>query len=145
MMSILRTTSWSESENKFFQSFHTHWETLLEFWIKFESAMEKQRYTNDQLNFENSKSIPMTETSLKIEKDAAEIYTRSAFYDVQEQIKWSMNGLIIQGIDISEGVKTFILKDKNRKNKVFQVFFLNGDSETMTSIVPLFFLISLHF
>lgn len=121
MMSVLRTTSCSESENKFFQTFHNHWETLLEFWIKFDTAMEKQRYTNDRLNFEGLKATPTTETPLLIEKYAAEQYTRAVFYDVREQIKSSCNKLKIQAVDDSDGIKTFVLMDKDRKNKLFTV------------------------
>ena len=75
MMCVLRTTSCSESQNNFFQSFHLPWETLVEFWFKFDTAMEKQRYTNEQLNFKGLMLIPVAKTPLQIEKHAAAMYT----------------------------------------------------------------------
>src|SRR3954468_8359824 len=103
MMCVLRTTSCSESENHFFQLFHQHWETLVEFWFKFDTALEKQRYITEKLNFEGLKSIPMVETPLSIEKHAAELYTRAAFYDIQSEIKSSIKKLRIQAVSKVEG------------------------------------------
>ena len=121
MMCVLRTTSCSESENHFFQSFHQHWETLVEFWFKFDTALEKQRYRTEQLNFEALKSIPTFQTPLSIEKHASEMYTRAVFYDIQSQIRSSVKNMRIQAVSQVEGLNTFVLKDKGRKYKVFEV------------------------
>ena len=121
MMCVLRTTSCSESENHFFQSFHQHWETLVEFWFKFDTALEKQRYRTEQLNFEALKSIPTFQTPLSIEKHASEMYTRAVFYDIQSEIKASIKKLRILAVSKVEGLNTFVLKDKGQKNKVFEV------------------------
>src|SRR5436189_4872281 len=121
MMCVLRTTSCSESQNSFFQSFHQPWEILVEFWFKFDTALEKQRYTNEQLNFEGLKSDPQVKTPLLIEKYAAGMYTRAAFYDIQSEIKSSIKKLRIQAISKVEGLNTFVLKDKGRKDRVFEV------------------------
>src|SRR5436189_3046157 len=121
MMCVLRTTSCSESQNSFFQSFHQPWETLVEFWFKFDTALEKQRYTNEQLNFEGLKSNPQVKTSLPIEKYAAGMYTRAAFYDIQSEIKSSFRKLRILDVSKLEGSNIFVLKDKGRKDRVFEV------------------------
>src|SRR3954467_1763630 len=96
MMCVLRTTSCSESQNSFFQYFHQPWETLVEFWFKFDTTLEKQRYTNEQLNFEGLKSDYQVKTPLPIEKYAARMYTRVAFYDIQSEIKSFIKKLRIQ-------------------------------------------------
>src|SRR5438270_13836689 len=110
MMCVLRTTSCSESQNSFFQSFHQPWETLVEFWFKFDTALEKQRYKTEQLNFEGSKSIPTTVTPLSIEKHASELYKRAVFYDIQSEIKVSIKQLRILAVSIVEGLNTFVIK-----------------------------------
>src|SRR5436189_5543486 len=121
MMCVLRTTSLSESQNSFFQSFQLPWETLVEFWFKFETAMEKHRYTNEQLNFECMKSVPVAQTPLAIEKYAGRMYTRAAFYDIQSELKDSIKKLRIESVCKVDGLSTFRLKDKGRKSRIFEV------------------------
>ena len=120
-MCVLRTTSCSESQNSFFQSFHQPWETLVELWFKFATALEKQRYTNEQLNFEGLKSDPQVTTLLPIEKYAAGMNTRAAFYDIQSKIKSSIRKLKILAVSKLEGLNIFVLKDRGRKDRVFEV------------------------
>ncbi|XP_074305605.1 protein FAR1-RELATED SEQUENCE 5-like [Silene latifolia] len=43
MGGLLRTTQRSESSNSFYKRYQTHFGTLVEFWMRFESAMEQQR------------------------------------------------------------------------------------------------------
>ncbi|XP_074299783.1 protein FAR-RED IMPAIRED RESPONSE 1-like [Silene latifolia] len=50
MASIMRTTQRSESENSFFKRFEHKSGTLVEFWMRFESAMDQQRHTQKQLD-----------------------------------------------------------------------------------------------
>ncbi|XP_020245307.1 protein FAR1-RELATED SEQUENCE 5-like [Asparagus officinalis] len=83
MAGLLRTTSISESENSFFDKFNRRSDTLTEFYLRYESAMEKQRHTNARLNYEGTKSMPRMDTSLLLERDAAELYTRIMFYEVK--------------------------------------------------------------
>src|SRR3954469_11717798 len=121
MMCVLRITSCSESQNSFFQSFHQLWKTLVEFWFKFDTALEKQRYTNEQLNFEGLKSDFQVKTLLPIEKYATGMYMRAAFYDIQSEIKSSIRKLRILAVSKLEGLNIFVLKYKGRKDRVFEV------------------------
>ncbi|XP_074300655.1 protein FAR-RED IMPAIRED RESPONSE 1-like [Silene latifolia] len=50
MASIMRTTQRSESENSLFKRFEHMSGTLVEFWMRFESAMDQQRHTQKQLD-----------------------------------------------------------------------------------------------
>ena len=106
---------------QFFPVFPPTLGDLVEFWFKFDTALEKQRYTNEQLNFEGLKSDPRVKTSLPIEKYSAGMYTRAAFYDIQSEIKSSFRKLRILDVSKSEGLNTFVLKDKVRKDRVFEV------------------------
>ncbi|KAK1377962.1 hypothetical protein POM88_024706 [Heracleum sosnowskyi] len=78
MAGLLRTTSRSESSNFFFNHFVQKGDTLCEFYMCYESAIEKQRYTNKKLNHED-KCMPKPVTIKPIEKDAATVYTRAIF------------------------------------------------------------------
>lgn len=75
MYGLLRSTSRSESENNFFSQFRRQSDTLCEFYLHFESAMDKQRHESARLNEEARSAVPSTITKLFIEADAAELYT----------------------------------------------------------------------
>ncbi|KAK1383118.1 hypothetical protein POM88_020853 [Heracleum sosnowskyi] len=74
MAGLLRTTSRSESSNFYFQHFLQSGDTFVEFYSKYESAIDKQRYLYAQNN-QLSEFAQIPATHLKIEKDAAKIYT----------------------------------------------------------------------
>lgn len=123
MCGILRTTSWSESANAFFGKYSMERDTLTEFYVRFETAMEKQRNTNKRLNYECLTQLPKTETPLLIEKDAAEIYTRDIFYMIQEEIKdgcYNVGMKSMTTVDVTH--KILVLTDSKLKGKEFEVF-----------------------
>nr|GEZ57494.1 FAR1 DNA binding domain-containing protein [Tanacetum cinerariifolium] len=62
------TTSRSESENPFFKSFTSPGETLVSFMMSYESAMERQRYRQETLDFKTIDAAPKCETKLEIER-----------------------------------------------------------------------------
>jgi hypothetical protein len=64
---ILRTTSRSESENAFFRHFLNPRLRLLEFWIRFETALEEQRQLKLLNDNATLHSLPMLETPRGIE------------------------------------------------------------------------------
>ncbi|KAK1380052.1 hypothetical protein POM88_026796 [Heracleum sosnowskyi] len=49
MFGLMRTTSRSESENFFFSQFHKQGDTLCEFWLRFQSAMDRQRNETEEI------------------------------------------------------------------------------------------------
>ncbi|KAK9677033.1 hypothetical protein RND81_11G117600 [Saponaria officinalis] len=58
MASVLRTTQRSESENNFFKKFENNSGSLVEFWMRFESAIDQQRHTQKKLDNDNRHSSP---------------------------------------------------------------------------------------
>ncbi|KAK9671725.1 hypothetical protein RND81_12G050500 [Saponaria officinalis] len=70
MGDIMITTQRSESENSFFKKFENHYGTLIEFWLRYESAMDQQRHTHKRLEMETNNSIPKTVTPLSLESHA---------------------------------------------------------------------------
>ncbi|XP_074303643.1 protein FAR1-RELATED SEQUENCE 5-like [Silene latifolia] len=64
---LLRTTQCSESENNFFKRFENPHGTFFEFWMRFQSAMDQQRYTQRSLDRDSDHSLPQTKTLLSLE------------------------------------------------------------------------------
>ncbi|XP_074305803.1 protein FAR1-RELATED SEQUENCE 5-like [Silene latifolia] len=64
---LLRTTQRSESANSFFKRFENPHGTLVEFWMRFQSAMDQQRYTQKSLDRDSDHSLPQTKTLLSLE------------------------------------------------------------------------------
>lgn len=122
LLGILRTTSWSESANAFFGKYNMEKDTLTEFYLRFETAMDKQRQTNRLLNHECLTLLPMAETPMLLEKDAAEVYTRNIFYLVREEIKEACYTLGIKSLVCDDLVKILIVTDSLAKGKEFEVF-----------------------
>ncbi|WOG86734.1 hypothetical protein DCAR_0205952 [Daucus carota subsp. sativus] len=122
MYGLIRTTSRSESENFFFSQFHQSGSTLSEFYIRFESAMDKQRNETKNLNHVDSSAKPATISTLFLEDDAAELYTREIFYKIQEEILAARDDMRIQTIGPEiNGMKCYEMKDVKMKDKLFKV------------------------
>ncbi|KAL2924977.1 Protein FAR1-RELATED SEQUENCE 5 [Bienertia sinuspersici] len=77
MSGVMRTTFRSESENNFFGHFTTPHVTLLEIWMRYESAMESQRHKQSKLLSQSKNSKPQRKTPLDLEKHASELYTHT--------------------------------------------------------------------
>ncbi|GKF02748.1 FAR1-related sequence 5-like protein [Tanacetum coccineum] len=88
----MRTTSRSESENSFFKSFTSPGATLVSFMMSYESAMERQRYRQESLDFKTIDATPKCITQLDIELHAARVYTRTMFLIVQTEINEGKKG-----------------------------------------------------
>ncbi|KAK1391937.1 hypothetical protein POM88_010993 [Heracleum sosnowskyi] len=122
MFGLMRTTSRSESENNFFSQFHRQSDSLCEFYLRFGSAMDRQRYEYARLNQEDLSAIPSTVSKLFIKADAAQLYTRPIFYKIQQEILASCYDMRIQDIGLLvDGVKCYIMKDVLMEDKLFEV------------------------
>lgn len=87
MSGLFRTTSMSESENSVFDRYISPRSNLVEFFMHFDSAIDAQRYANARLNSMDESSINSRMTPLVIEEQAATVYTRNLFLDVQDEIR----------------------------------------------------------
>ncbi|XP_021717679.1 protein FAR1-RELATED SEQUENCE 5-like [Chenopodium quinoa] len=76
---IMRTTSRSESENNFFCSFINPHVSLVEFYMRYEAAIDAQRHAQGQNDNDSKHKYPECKTPLGIEKYASTIYTISVF------------------------------------------------------------------
>ncbi|KAK1397111.1 hypothetical protein POM88_006974 [Heracleum sosnowskyi] len=121
MFGLMRTTSRSESENFFFGQFHKQGDTLCEFWIRFQTAMERQRNETTRLDHESRSTIPTTLSTWYIEDDAADLLTRAIFYKVQEEIILSCLDMQIKRMEEIDGVTHLEIRDVKVKDKLFKV------------------------
>jgi hypothetical protein len=88
MAGILRTTSRSESENSFFGNYLNKDLSLVEFWMRFDSAIEAQRHKELLADNNTLHSIPQLKLQIDLEKHDREIYTHENFYIFQREL-WS--------------------------------------------------------
>ncbi|KAI3813106.1 hypothetical protein L1987_17822 [Smallanthus sonchifolius] len=88
---LMRTTSRSESENHFFNQFCNPKSTLVEFFSHFETAIEAQRYEHRKNDHESRYTEPDMWSKFVLEKQAAQIYTRTIFLDQQLEIDDAIN------------------------------------------------------
>ncbi|XP_021771802.1 protein FAR1-RELATED SEQUENCE 7-like [Chenopodium quinoa] len=80
---IMRTTSRSESENNFFCSFINPHVSLVEFYLRYEVAIDAQRHTQGQNDNDSKHKYLECKTPLGIEKHASHLYINSVFYEFQ--------------------------------------------------------------
>jgi hypothetical protein len=67
MAGILRTTSRSESENSFFGNYLNKDLSLVEFWMRFDSAIEAQRHKELLADNDTLHSIPQLKLYIDLE------------------------------------------------------------------------------
>jgi hypothetical protein len=80
MAGIMRTTSRSESENSFFGNYLNKNLTLVEFWMRFDSALEAQRHKELLADNDTLHSNPELKMNMDLEKHGREVYTHENFY-----------------------------------------------------------------
>jgi hypothetical protein len=118
---ILRTTSRSESANSFFNRFIHRKLTFIEFWLRFDTALECQR--EEELKADNASlhSDPKLLTPWPMEKQCSAIFTHEVFKKFQEQLLVARDHCIIQGISESEDMKIVTISSLSRKERVVQM------------------------
>ncbi|XP_074306619.1 protein FAR-RED IMPAIRED RESPONSE 1-like [Silene latifolia] len=122
MGAVMRTMQRSESENNFFKRFEHKSGTLVEFWMRFESAMEQQRHNTKRLDNENRQSNPKLSTKLAIESDGARVYTQDVFEEFQEEVKYSTDTCSFKGFVVLGNLEVSTVMDAERSRN-FEVKF----------------------
>ncbi|XP_074271612.1 protein FAR1-RELATED SEQUENCE 5-like [Silene latifolia] len=125
---VMRMTQRSESENSFFKRFEHKSGTLVEFWMRFESAMEQQRHNTKRLDNENRQSNPKLSTKLAIESDGARVYTHYVFEEFQEEVKYSTDACSCKGFVVLGNLEVSTVMDAERSRN-FEVQFNPGTLE----------------
>ncbi|XP_024990577.1 protein FAR1-RELATED SEQUENCE 5-like [Cynara cardunculus var. scolymus] len=87
MSGLIKTTSRSESINGFFNVYAYFWHDLVIFLRSFDNAIESQRTTHGSLVVTTKSTVPRLVSSCKLEAHAAEVYTRTIFFEVQKELR----------------------------------------------------------
>ncbi|XP_074298128.1 protein FAR1-RELATED SEQUENCE 5-like [Silene latifolia] len=120
---LLRTTQRSESQNSFFKRFENIHGTLVEFWMRFQSAMDQQRHTQKQHDRDSDYTLPQLATSLHLEAHTSKVYTHAIFKDFQQEATASMCSLSVGGFTpLSTDTEVIVVTDA-RMRKSYQVVF----------------------
>jgi hypothetical protein len=129
---LMRTTSRSECENYFFGKLCTPYLTLVEFLSHFDTCIDTQRYILKRNDHDSKYTVPTFKTPHQFEKEAAELYTQTIFYDVQHEIYSSSFDCYVINREICQfSTKYFIcdtevekIKSSQNINFIFEVCFL---------------------
>ncbi|XP_074318393.1 protein FAR1-RELATED SEQUENCE 5-like [Silene latifolia] len=125
MGGLMRTTSRSESENSFFGNFMNPHLILVEFLMRYESAMDAQRWKQSKLIAELKNSFSDLETLHPLEKHASEFYTPVMFSEFKNE--WVAAcftcGVKILGVTTSDSIPII----DREKDKVYYVNFISDE------------------
>nr|GEV62427.1 hypothetical protein [Tanacetum cinerariifolium] len=113
---LMRTTSRSESKNSFFLYFTSSGLTLVKFNLCYESAMERQRHTQEKLDHQSFELFLVLLTPLPIEEHVAKVYTRSLFIRVQKEIVAGSWLCSITSMSLDEGCTVCIIHEEKIKH-----------------------------
>ncbi|XP_074294079.1 protein FAR1-RELATED SEQUENCE 5-like [Silene latifolia] len=127
---LLKTTQRSESQNSYFKRFESIDGTLVELWLRFQSAMEQQCYNHRSLDAANDSTLPQVSSKTMIEKHASKIYTHTVFYEFQEQVQMASCSCAVRGFSEQGNMHIINVEDAYRKHRIFQVAHNNESKET---------------
>ncbi|XP_021996712.1 protein FAR1-RELATED SEQUENCE 5-like [Helianthus annuus] len=95
MCCLMKTTSRCESSNSLFKTNSSGTNTLVQFLMCFDTAIDGQRYTQRRLEFESNTIAPSMPKNVPIERHASELYTHTLFLEVQKEIYRGMHSAIL--------------------------------------------------
>ncbi|XP_056697679.1 protein FAR1-RELATED SEQUENCE 5-like [Spinacia oleracea] len=119
---IMRTTSRSESENNFYTKFTNPHLTLVEFYMRFQSALDAQRHTQGENDNSSKHKHPECKTRSAIEKFAFEVYTTTVFYEFQDEVELALFSCGLDGFKKEFGLEVYTIGEGCRVRK-FDVLF----------------------
>ncbi|XP_074299713.1 protein FAR1-RELATED SEQUENCE 5-like [Silene latifolia] len=127
--SLLRTTQRSESSNSYFKRFESHFGTLIEFWMRYNSAIEQQRHTQRRMDNANEHSMLEKVGPMKVEMHASHVYTHPIFADFQNEVKHAICSMGVGGLTTVGAVEYHDVCD-GLKHRSFRVEFNTKTNES---------------
>lgn len=116
---VLKTTSISESQNRFFKYYTDKYISLVELMVHYDNAIDTQRHEHNKMNVEQQANMPDLLTRLPIEKKCAKVFTKFAFEKIQKQIE---EGCRVLSYGDSDDMHIFTMKDLERNlEKIYKV------------------------
>ncbi|KAK9056516.1 hypothetical protein SSX86_023878 [Deinandra increscens subsp. villosa] len=122
MCCLMKTTSRCESSNAAFKVNSSHGNTLVQFLMCFDSAMDQQRYNQCILEFRTKNQRPDIVTREDIERHASEVYTLSVFAKVQKEIIRGKNQCYIMNVDVDDGETVYDVSHMNHLSQYVNTF-----------------------
>ncbi|XP_074293513.1 protein FAR1-RELATED SEQUENCE 5-like [Silene latifolia] len=101
----------SESSNSYFKRFESHFGTLVEFWMRYNSAIEQQRHTQRRMDNANEHSMLEKVGPMKVEMHASLVYTHPIFGDFHNEVKHAICGMGSGGLTKSRAVEYHDVRD----------------------------------
>ncbi|XP_024978997.1 protein FAR1-RELATED SEQUENCE 5-like [Cynara cardunculus var. scolymus] len=118
MSGLMKTTSRSESINAFFNVYAHFWHDLVVFLRSFDNAIESQRATHGSVEVTTKSTIPRLVSPCKLEVHAAEVYTRTIFFEIQKELRKAVWLCSWDGFtDVGE-TRVYTITHKNKASKV---------------------------
>ncbi|XP_074301512.1 protein FAR-RED IMPAIRED RESPONSE 1-like [Silene latifolia] len=114
MGGVMRITQRSESSNSFFKRFQSKSGTLVEFSMRFDSAMDQQRHTQKKIDNCNRNTFHVISTHLAIEVHGAQVYSHRVFEEFQEEVKYSIGTCKSRGFTECDSLEVNTVRDANR-------------------------------
>ncbi|XP_022040431.1 protein FAR1-RELATED SEQUENCE 5-like [Helianthus annuus] len=128
MCCLMKTTSRCESLNSLFKTNSSGINTLVQFLMYFDTAIDGQRYTQRRLEFESNTIAPSMPKNVPIERHASELYTHTLFLEVQKEIYRGMTFCYIASKTPElDGVKIYTIVHTNRQYKDINEFEVSFD------------------
>ncbi|KAM3331442.1 hypothetical protein ACQJBY_027434 [Aegilops geniculata] len=115
---LMRTTSRSESANSFFSRIIGYKHALVEFWLRFDTALEEQRHKELQEDHVSLHTMPVLKTSWAIEKHGSEVFTHEIFQDFQHELLAYRDRCLVEMMAHDGEVKTVTIHDGYEKLRV---------------------------
>ncbi|XP_042016183.1 protein FAR1-RELATED SEQUENCE 1-like [Salvia splendens] len=115
MGSLVRTTSFSESENSFFKRYSNPLFNFADFTLQYNNAIDAQRNQTQRLDYYDSIIYPKYVTDLAFENQLASVYTDRMFRVVKELISEADKSCRMISMSTLENIEVFKVSDA-RKN-----------------------------
>lgn len=117
MNGLMRTSSLSESENAFFRKCKNKQSTLVDFFFRFEAAIDKQRFNQRALEYEMDTSSVKFITRTQIERRAHNLYTPTVFKLVQKEMEEGFHSCNQLNCVEEEDLQTCYIQEKVASTK----------------------------
>jgi hypothetical protein len=115
---LLRTTSRSESANSFFSRLIGWKLSLVEFWLRFDGALEEQRYKELEMDNVTLHTTRNLKTAWGIEKHGSEVFTHEVFDDFQAEVIAARDHCLIDTVQQDGEVKIAGIIEDSRRPRV---------------------------
>jgi hypothetical protein len=115
---LLRTTSRSESANSFFNRFIHRKLSFVEFWLRFDTALECERQEELKEDHMSIHTTQLLRTPWLVEKQNSMLYTRTVFKKFQTEVQAARDQCSVVSITHFDSVKMVVINDGCVKDRV---------------------------